>query len=130
MILNFNSLKPIYLQIAEGIEDDIVQGILREGESSYSQLTISKELNVNPATAAKGINVLVQKGILEKQRGLSMVVAAGARERLWTEKRQNHIYILSAELVRESRKIGMSRESVMNLLNKIYDIGEEPEKNE
>lgn len=76
------------MQIAEGIEDDIIKGVLKEGDQSYSQLTISKELNVNPATAAKGINVLVHKGILEKQRGLSMIVAAGARENFWKRRRR------------------------------------------
>ena len=128
--INFDSIKPIYLQISEGIEDDIIQGILKEGEPSYSQLTVSRELSVNPATAAKGINVLVQTGILEKQRGLSMVVANGARERLLTEKRNNNIYSLTRELVRESRKIGMSKESVIELLRDFYDNGEGNEDNE
>jgi DNA-binding transcriptional regulator YhcF (GntR family) len=123
-------MKPIYLQIAEGIEDDIIRGNLKEGEQAYSQLIISRELGVNPATAAKGINVLVQKGILEKQRGLSMVVAAGARDRLLAEKRNNNIHLLSLELVREARKIGMNKEAVIKLLNEIYDNGEGKEEHE
>ncbi len=130
MTIDFNSMKPIYLQIAEGIEDDIIRGNLKEGEQAYSQLIISRELGVNPATAAKGINVLVQKGILEKQRGLSMVVAAGARDRLLAEKRNNNIHLLSLELVREARKIGMNKEAVIKLLNEIYDNGEGKEEHE
>lgn len=124
MNINFDSMKPLYLQIAEGIEDDIIQGILHEGEQSYSQLIISKELNVNPATAAKGINVLVQKGILEKQRGLSMIVALGARERLLAEKRNNRIYTQVRELVRESYKIGMTKDALIKLISELYDNGE------
>lgn len=124
MKIRFDSMKPLYLQIAEAIEDDIIQGILSEGDQSYSQLTISKELNVNPATAAKGINVLVQKGILEKQRGLSMIVAMGAKERLSNEKINNYIYDIALELVEESQKVGMSKESIIKLLDTIYANGE------
>lgn len=130
MTIDFNSMKPIYLQIAEGIEDDIIQGNLTEGEQAYSQLIISRELGVNPATAAKGINVLVQKGILEKQRGLSMIVAAGAKDRLLAEKKNNNIKLLSLELVREARKVGMNKEAVIQILNEIYDNGEGKEEHE
>jgi len=82
MQLRFDSVKPIYVQIAEAIEDDIIAGGLKEGDQCYSRLVISRELNVNPATAAKGINLLVSEGILHKQRGLAMVVSDGARERI------------------------------------------------
>lgn len=121
MKINYDSIKPLYLQIAEAIEDDIIQGVLKEGEPSYSQLSISKELNVNPATAAKGINVLVLNGVLEKQRGLSMIVADGARARLMAEKRNKEIYAIADELVKESHKIGMPKDAVIKLINEIYD---------
>lgn len=121
MKINYDSIKPLYLQIAEAIEDDIIQGVLKEGEPSYSQLNISKEQNVNPATAAKGINVLVQNGILEKQRGLSMVVADGARVRLMAKKRNKEIYARAHELVKESKKIGMSEDAVIKLIHEIYN---------
>lgn len=130
MTIDFNSIKPIYLQIAEGIEDDIIQGNLKEGDQAYSQLIISRELGVNPATAAKGINVLVLKGILEKQRGLSMVVTAGARDRLLAEKKDNNIHSLTQELVREARKVGMNQETLIKLMKELYEIEEGKEGND
>ena len=86
MRINFDSIKPIYVQVAEAIEDDIIIEKLKEGEAVYSQLILSRELSINPATAAKGINLLVQKGVLDKQRGLSMTVADGAKKRIIGEK--------------------------------------------
>lgn len=130
MTIDFNSIKPIYLQIAEGIEDDIIQGNLKEGDQSYSQLIISRELGVNPATAAKGINVLVLKGILEKQRGLSMVVAAGSRDRLLAEKKNNNIHSLAQELVREARKVEMNQDTLFKLLEELFENGEGKEGND
>lgn len=69
MDINENSMVPIYVQIADAIEDDILSGKLEEGGFCYSQLILAKELHVNPATAAKGINLLVNRGILTRKRG-------------------------------------------------------------
>ena len=109
MRINFDSLIPVYKQIADAIEDDIIGETLAEGDSAYSQLIIARELNVNPATAAKGINVLVAKGILEKQRGASMTVAYGARERLVKERREKNFGALVAGIVAEAEKINLFR---------------------
>lgn len=124
MQINFDSIKPIYIQIAEAIEDDIITGKLNEGEQAYSQLIISKELNINPATAAKGINLLVQKGILEKQRGLSMLVTEGAKTKLIEEKRENAFMSMANELVNEARKIELSEEQIMTIIKELYSNSE------
>jgi len=114
--IDFESIKPLYLQIAEAIEDDILTGRLQEGGPAYSQLILSNELGVNPATAAKGITVLVQAGILEKKRGLSMAVATGARAKLISSKQKNSLQPLVRDLVAEARKIELSEEDVVKML--------------
>ncbi|MCL2654501.1 MAG: GntR family transcriptional regulator [Coriobacteriia bacterium] len=116
MRIDFESIKPLYLQIAEAIEDDILTGRLQEGGPAYSQLILSNELGVNPATAAKGITVLVQAGILEKKRGLSMAVATGARAKLISSKQKNSLQPLVRDLVAEARKIELSEEDVVKML--------------
>lgn len=120
MKISFDSIKPVYLQIAEAIEDDIIYGKLKEGDASYSQLMIAKELNVNPATAGKGINVLVQKGILEKQRGLSMAVVKGALEMILLERRNQSFHELVEQLVQAAEKIHLSENEVIQLIQKYY----------
>jgi len=122
--IDFNSLKPIYIQVAGAIEDDIVVGRLLEGEAVYSQLTLSRELSINPATAAKGINQLVSKGILEKQRGLSMTVAVGARDRLLGERRDTEISELAESLVSAAVKVGLSRDSVLDKVSELFNSRE------
>ena len=125
MKIDFGSIIPAYMQIADGIEDDIISGKLAEGDPAYSQLIISRELNVNPATAAKGINVLVAKGILEKQRGASMVVAPGALHRLLSERREKSFGELLASLVSEAIKINLSENEVVAEIRKRYKSLEE-----
>jgi len=118
--VDFESIKPIYLQIAEAIEDDILIGRLQENSPAYSQLTLSKELGVNPATAAKGINVLVQDGLLEKERGKSMMVAKGARSRLVSDRQKDGLLNLVDELVTEAQKIELSKDEVLAMVENSY----------
>ena len=121
MKINFDSLVPVYMQIAEAIEDDIIRGDLVEGGAAYSQLLIARELSVNPATAAKGINVLVAKGILDKQRGASMTVASGATERLIKERHEKNFMGLVSELVSEANKIMLTEGEVIAEIRKHYE---------
>jgi DNA-binding transcriptional regulator YhcF (GntR family) len=118
--IDFDSIKPIYIQVAEAIEDDIIAGKLAEKGPVYSQLILSKELGINPATAAKGINVLVQKGILEKQRGMSMVVAAGARDLLLADKQENGLHSFIAALVEEAQKIEVPEDKLIRMIKSRY----------
>lgn len=120
MKISFDSIKPVYWQIAEAIEDDIIYGKLKEGDASYSQLMIAKELNVNPATAAKGINVLVQKGILEKQRGLSMSVAPRALDMILKERKNHNFKEQVEQLIWEADKIHLSENEVIQLIQQYY----------
>ena len=120
MKISFDSLKPVYIQIAEAIEDDIISGKLAEGSAAYSQLIISRELSVNPATAAKGINMLVSKGILEKQRGASMIVAQGALDSLLNERKEKGFRELISTLVLEARKINLSEDEIVGEVRSYY----------
>ena len=120
MKISFESIKPVYLQIAQAIEDDIIYDKLKAGDNCYSQLIIAKELNVNPATAAKGINLLVQKGILEKQRGLSMVIASGAKELLLKERKGSGLVELISNLICEADKLKLSQDDLIKLLHDQY----------
>ena len=121
MKISFDSLIPVYVQIAEAIEDDIISGKLVESGASYSQLIIARELSVNPATAAKGINLLVSKGILEKQRGSTMVVVVGALDRLLKERRDKGFQDLIKNLVSEAGKINLSQDEVIAEIQKYYE---------
>jgi DNA-binding transcriptional regulator YhcF (GntR family) len=123
--IDYESIKPIYVQIAEAIEDDILSGRLIEGSPAYSQLVLAKELQVNPATAGKGINALVEKGILEKRRGRPMTVAMGAKEVLMTSRQGHGLQSLIDELVAEAHKINLSENEVAEMLRESFVCAQE-----
>lgn len=79
--------KSIYIQIKEMIENDILRDILLEEERAPSTNELAKLYSINPATAAKGINLLVDEGILYKKRGIGMFVSDGAKEVIRTKRK-------------------------------------------
>ena len=115
-----NSLTPIYVQIADAIEEDILNNKLSEENTCYSQLIIAKELKVNPATAAKGINLLVSRTILEKQRGQAMTVTLGAKAKIMERKKQTDFEDKIDEIVRIAKRLELSEEYVLNKISEYY----------
>jgi len=111
-----NSMIPIYVQIADSIEDDILSGKLKENDTCYSQLVLAKELKVNPATAAKGINLLVSRGILIKHRGQAMTVAGDA-----IRKRHSEVEQIAEQLIKLSKKLSITKEELLKLIAEQYD---------
>lgn len=121
MKIDTNIEKPIFLQIAEQLEDSIFTGIFSEETKIPSTNEISALLNINPHTVLKGMNMLVDEEIIYKKRGLGMFVKEGAVKKI-RKKRQGqfyHQYI--ASLVEEASKLGMSKEEVIALIERGYE---------
>lgn len=117
----------IYQQIAQMLEDDILRGVYREEEQVPSTNELSRGYNINPATAAKGINLLVSGGILYKKRGIGMFVAKGAMEKV-KENRKTAFYDgFVRPLVREARSIGLNAEQLRAMLEQAQSEGEKEE---
>lgn len=108
--------KSIYLQIAEMIETDILRGILLEEERVPSTNELAKQYAINPATAAKGINILVEEGVLYKKRGIGMFVAAGAKENILGRRKSAFYDNYIRTLLKEAKSIGLSREEIITMI--------------
>jgi DNA-binding transcriptional regulator YhcF (GntR family) len=110
--------RPIFLQVAELIERQIMDGTMPEGGQVPSINELAAFHRINPATALKGINRLVDVGVLYKQRGIGMFVAAGARERLLTSRREAFSLEYIRPLVTEAARLGLTPEQVAELILK------------
>ena len=110
--------KSIYLQISQMIETDILRGILLEEERVPSTNELAKLYTINPATAAKGINLLVDEGILYKKRGIGMFVATGAAEKIRSRRKQEFYQIRLAELLAEAKSLGTTRDELIEQIRR------------
>jgi GntR family transcriptional regulator len=110
--------RPIFLQIAERIEEDILAGRLAEEEQVPSTNQFAALYQINPATAAKGVNLLVDQGILYKKRGVGMFVAADSRERLMEKRRELFFEQYVVAMLREAKRLGIEEEQVIAMIQK------------
>ncbi len=110
--------RPIFVQIAERIENDIIAGELAEEAQVPSTNQFASFYQINPATAAKGVNLLVDQGILYKKRGLGMYVAPGARTRLLEKRREQFYEQYVVTMIREAEKLGMTQEQLADMIQR------------
>lgn len=110
--------RPIFMQIAERIEEDILAGRLAEEEQVPSTNQFASLYQINPATAAKGVNLLVDQGILYKRRGLGMYVASGAHEKLVEKRREQFFEHYVVTMLQEAEKLGITTEQVTEMIQR------------
>ena len=108
--------RTIFQQIAEQIENDIISGVLPEETQVPSTNEFAAFHRINPATAGKGVNLLVDAGILYKKRGIGMFVAEGARARLVATRRDQFREQFVAPLLAEASKLGISSADVAAMI--------------
>ena len=121
MRINPNSEKPIFMQIAEQLEDAIFTGIYPEESKVPSTNEIAALFNINPHTVLKGMNLLVDEAIIYKKRGLGMFVKEGAVKTI-RQKRQSQFYVqYIASLLIEAKKLGLSKDQIIAFIERGYD---------
>lgn len=123
MFGNNDSQKPIYIQLAEYIEDGIIKEIFKEEEQIISTTEISSNYKINPATAAKGINLLVGEGILYKKRGVGMFVAMGAKEKILNKRKKSFNDEFIVPLLIEASKLNINKYEIIEMIGRSKDDG-------
>jgi DNA-binding transcriptional regulator YhcF (GntR family) len=107
---------PLFVQVADRLAGEIADGGLAEGERVPSTNELAAFYRINPATAAKGINVLADDGLLEKRRGIGMFVAAGARQRLLARRRAEFTQRYVEPLLSEAARLGIGTDELSALI--------------
>ena len=118
MSRKLDSRKPNFLQIRGKIEDMIINEQLTEDEQSPSTTQLVNFYKINHATVSKGVNQLVEEGILYKKRGIGMFVAKGAREKLIQKRKKAFVDEFVVPLVQEAHKLGITESEVFALIKK------------
>ncbi len=125
----FNQDKPIYVQIREKIEDQIVNDQLKEGEQAPSTNQLAAFYKINHVTVSKGVNQLVEEEILYKKRGIGMFVAEGAKEKLITKRKDAFKDAFIVGLVLEAEKLGISESEIVEYIKQVKGSRESDNRN-
>ena len=121
MIIKFNNEQPLFIQIAQGIEDGIVAGIFLEESQIPSTTEIATTYKVNPATVLKGMNVLVEARIIYKKRGIGMFVSKGATNKLIAKRKDEFFDSYIKGLVNEANKLNLKKEDILHMIERGFD---------
>lgn len=113
----FDERSPIYRQIADQITADILAGTLKGDEQLMSTNQYAAFYRINPATAAKAFQQLVDEGIVYKKRGIGMFVDPDAQERLRAEYRKRFFDDVVDPMVAQAKAIGIPLADVVGRIN-------------
>lgn len=117
---DFDSSRPIYLQIKEAIEEDILNGRLAPDEQIPSNSQLVNYYSVNPVTVLKGITLLVDEGIIYKKRGLGMFVTASAPEKLKARFSQAFLQERIEPLIALAKPLGFRRQEIHEMIDNAW----------
>ncbi len=118
-MLDLSKEKPLYLQIAEWLENEILRGNIAEGGRLPSQADIAEALNVNPLTAGKGVDVLESRGVIEKRRrGCGIYVLSDAKNRIYEYRKNAALVEAVDDLLVDASILGLSIDDLCELLRK------------
>lgn len=118
MRVSFDDERPIFIQIAEQIEDAILSGAFPEETQIPSTTEISVGYKINPATSLKGINMLVESGVVYKKRGVGMFVATGAVKKLFEKRKQEFSDKYISTLVTEAKRLRLTKEDIFSMIER------------
>lgn len=122
-MLNLDSDKSIYIQIAEIIENDILTGNLMAEEQAPSTNEFAKVYNINPSTARKGLNILVDEGILYKKRGIGMFVTLDGRVKILKKRQEKFFQEKLPGIIKEAQRLEVKKEEIIRYIEN-FEEGE------
>ena len=111
---NLDNDRPIYLQLMERIQHDIISGVYQPGDKLPSVRDLAVEAAVNPNTMQKALSELERCGLVHSQRtsGRFITDDTAMIKEMKTELAQEHI----RDFFRQMHKLGFSDEDTLEMI--------------
>ncbi|TFE00576.1 GntR family transcriptional regulator [Jeotgalibacillus salarius] len=122
---SLNDSKPIFMQIKDRVEDQIVNDQLKANDQIPSTTQLVSFYKINHLTVAKGINLLVDAGVIYKKRGVGMFVAEGAKEMLIEQRKKGFVDQYMLPMLQEAEKLGISQDELTKIMKQMKGRGEQ-----
>lgn len=109
---------PIYVQLAEWLENEILREQFKADEKMYSQYQLADLFTINPATAGKSLTILLDNDILYKKRGLGMFVTSEARNVILSKRKNEKLTTLVNGIVDEAERLEVPFDELIDMLKR------------
>lgn len=120
-MLNHNSTMPLYMQIANWLETEILKGNFKVDEKVYSQYQLAEMFQINPATAARGLTLLSEQHILYDRRGLGKFVSKEAHNIIRLKRKNDVVMSLIEKLVKEAKYLRIDEKALFQMISEVYE---------
>lgn len=124
--MNFKESKPIYLQIADRICDEILQGRYAENDRIPSVRDYAATVEVNANTAMRSYDFLQSRSVIRMQRGIGYFVEPSASERIRSFRRESFMNEELYDFFRQARSIGITAEELETLYRQYLSDTSDP----
>jgi len=123
-LIGGNIEKPIYLQVVDFIENEILEDRLVEEDQVPSTNDFARIYDINPATARKGLNILVDEKILYKKRGLGMFVEKDAKSKVRNKRKKDYFEDILPNTIKEAYRLDIPINEILEFIKKWSDDNE------
>lgn len=100
----------------------ILNDQLKEGEQVPSTNQMAATYTLNPATVRKGFNMLTDKSIIYKRRGVGMFVQSGAKELIRNQRRDQFFEQYVLEMLKEANRLGISKDNLIHMIQETTSL--------
>lgn len=105
--MDFNSNKPIYLQIVDAISEKIISGELKAEDRILSVREYGAEIGVNPNTVSRSYEKLTDAGVIYNKRGIGFFICPDAAEKVQESRRKDFLENELPEFLRKASLLGV-----------------------
>ena len=120
--MTFHSDKPIYLQMADRLCDEILAGTYKDDDRIPSVREYSVLLEVNTNTAVKAYEQLAREEIIYNKRGLGYFVTPGAKKQILKARKSEFMKERLPELFRQMQLLDITIDDVAEAYKNLQDV--------
>lgn len=120
MKFDYSGEYPLFQQVANELEKAIFANIYAAGQQVPSTTEIANSYQINPATILKGINLLVDEGIVEKRRGIGVFVTSNAHDIIRQKRKHNFMSKQLSQFIARAKALDLSKDELILLIEKEF----------
>jgi GntR family transcriptional regulator len=131
--IDFRSGLPIYTQIVNQIQAQVVGGVLKPGDQLPTVRALAEELRVNFNTVARAYRILDEARIISTQQGRGTYITDVPPPNVSERLRRESLEVLTQRYVSEAMRLGFSKSEISQMVNeqfKVWKASVEPSRNE
>jgi len=126
--IDFRSGFPIYTQIVNQVQAQVVGGLLKPGDQLPTVRALAEELRVNFNTVARAYRILDEARIISTQQGRGTYITEIPPPKVSERLRRESLEVLTQSYVSEAMRLGFSKSEISQMVNEQFKVWKESQE--